>query len=91
MGWKSRTVFLTIVYFSGFATAIYWLVPGENDGEVSFAGTSFGAISQNSDGLARDIKTKMDLGMKFAKEAFAKANELIKQKINERQQVHKKT
>lgn len=31
MGWKSKFLFLLIIYFSGFATAIYYLSPaGEN-------------------------------------------------------------
>ena len=28
MGWKSKLLFMLIVYFAGFATAIYYLAPG---------------------------------------------------------------
>lgn len=43
MGWKSKFLFLLIVYFSGFATAIYYLAPpGENQQEANYenAGTA---------------------------------------------------
>ena len=29
MGWKGKFIFLLIVYFAGFATAVYWLVPAD--------------------------------------------------------------
>ena len=83
MGWKSKFIFLLIVYFAGFATAVYWLVPGENESEACFSeNTGISAI--NTDGFARGLKTGMDQCMEFTKEAVAKANELIKDKINEK-------
>jgi len=38
MGWRSKIIFLMIVYFSGFATAIYTLAPsgGEQYYESSY-------------------------------------------------------
>ena len=29
MGWRSKLVFLMIIYFAGFATAIYYLAPSD--------------------------------------------------------------
>jgi hypothetical protein len=41
MGWKGKFVFLLIVYFAGFATAVYYLAPsGENNNVVSASFTS---------------------------------------------------
>jgi hypothetical protein len=30
MGWKTKIVFLLIIYFAGFATAIYYLAPADS-------------------------------------------------------------
>ena len=48
MGWKSKLLFMLIVYFAGFATAIYYLAPAgvqsrDSNGAVSSAGESSGA------------------------------------------------
>ena len=37
MGWKSKFVFLLIVYFAGFATAVYNLAPSDAKGSVASA------------------------------------------------------
>ena len=49
MGWRSKFVFLLVIYFAGFATAIYYLAP---DGRQSQSRDSNGAVSlsdQSSD------------------------------------------
>jgi len=47
MGWRSKLIFLMIVYFAGFATAVYYLAPGSRpeggypygpDGQANNAG-----------------------------------------------------
>ncbi len=41
MGWKGKFIFLLIVYFAGFATAVYYLAPpGENNNGVTASFTS---------------------------------------------------
>jgi hypothetical protein len=43
MGWKAKFVFLLMVYFAGFATAVYYIAPqGSGDKGVS---TSFASSS----------------------------------------------
>ena len=51
MGWRSKFIFLLVVYFAGFATAIYYLAPNgvqnrNSNGAVSSAESgSAGAFS----------------------------------------------
>jgi hypothetical protein len=50
MGWKSRFLFLLIVYFSGFATAIYYLAPSgrtDSNGSAYVSSSSGGSDSQS--------------------------------------------
>lgn len=36
MGWRSKLLFLLIVYFAGFATAIYYIVPSESKASCGY-------------------------------------------------------
>ena len=47
MGWKSKLLFLLIVYFAGFATAIYYLAPGggKSGGSSGYSSSSAGESS----------------------------------------------
>jgi hypothetical protein len=44
MGWRGKFLFLLIVYFAGFATAVYYLAPSGRDGsQDSFYSTQASA------------------------------------------------
>ncbi|HBG77306.1 MAG: hypothetical protein WC765_03925 [Phycisphaerae bacterium] len=50
MGWRTKFIFLLVIYFAGFATAIYYLAPDgrqDSNGAVSFSdqSSSGGAFS----------------------------------------------
>jgi len=84
-GWRSKFIFLLIVYFAGFATAIYCLAPvPENQagepGEKSFA---FSAIK--TDGFAQSFNSGMHKCIDFSKDAACSAAKYIKQKLEEKQ------
>jgi hypothetical protein len=49
MGWRSKLLFLLVVYFAGFATAIYYLAPS---GTNSHQTDSYKYISDKSSGTA---------------------------------------
>jgi hypothetical protein len=45
-GWRNKLIFLLVVYFAGFATAVYCLAPapqgtGNQNGEKDFANLTF--------------------------------------------------
>ena len=85
-GWRIKFVFLLVVYFAGFATAVYCLAPvpedraGQSDDEKSFVYSAF-----KSDEFAKSFNTGMHKCIDFSKNAASRAGEFIKQKLDERQ------
>ncbi len=76
MGWRSKLIFLLIVYFAGFATAIYYVVPACNaDFREDFS----------SDGLAISYDSQIHKYRDIAAEATEKVKLFVKEKIQERQ------
>jgi len=85
-GWRSKIIFLLIVYFAGFATAIYCLVPvpenqAHNIGQKGLVYSVF-----KSDDFARSFNSGMHKCLDFAKDAAERARKYVKQKLDERQQ-----
>ena len=80
-GWKAKLVFLLIVYFAGFATAIYCLapVPEAQVGEESFAHSAV-----KTEQFAQAFNVGMHKCLDFAKDATLRASSFIKQKLDER-------
>jgi len=84
-GWRIKLIFLLIVYFAGFATAVYCLSPvPENQGVVSCE-KSFSYSMIKSDEFAKSFNSGMHKCFAFAKSAAIRTGELIKQKLAERQ------
>ena len=80
-GWRTKFIFLLVVYFAGFATAIYCLapVPEYQRGEKGFA---FSALK--SDEFAQSFNVGMHKCFDFAKDAACRAGVYIKQKYESR-------
>jgi len=80
-GWKTKFVFLLIVYFAGFATAIYCLapVPEAQVGEKSLV---YSAV--RTEQFAQSFNVGMHKCLDFAKDATLRVSSFIKQKLNER-------
>jgi len=79
-GWRSKFIFLLIVYFAGFATAIYCLapVPDSEDGEKGFAHSVL-----KSDEFAQSFNVKMHKCLDFSKDAVQRMSVFLKQKLDE--------
>ena len=84
-GWRSRFVFTLVVYFAGFATAIYCLSPVPEDYDNQVNGKGFPASALKSDQFAETFNVKMHEFLGIAKEAADQAGSYVKQKIDERQ------
>ncbi len=93
MTWRAKFIFLLIVYFAGFATAIYALAPAgpSNAAEKPIAAehreTGPKAVSLpdfNSEEFARSVKTAMQKCLRFSKDAAIRTGTLIKEKIDQR-------
>lgn len=82
-GWRTKFIFLLIVYFAGFATAIYMLAPTpEGSDKHSFGGIS-SASTFNSQEFAKSFNVGMRKCLVFGKEAAIHTAEFIKEKIEE--------
>jgi len=85
-GWRIKFLFLLVVYFAGFATAIYCLAPVpqgracQTNDEKNFVCSVF-----KSDEFAKSFNTAMHKCIDFGKDAASRAGRFIKQKLDERQ------
>ena len=80
-GWRGKIIFLLVVYFAGFATAIYCLapVPENRTGEKGFAHSAF-----KSDEFAKSFNAGLHKCVDFGKGAACHAGKFMKQKLDER-------
>jgi hypothetical protein len=84
-GWRSKFVFLLIVYFSGFATAIYFLAPAPKHKSGRTSAKSVSLSRLKSDEFAQSLSTGMHKCVDFGKDAASRAAKFIKEKLEERQ------
>lgn len=82
-GWRRKLIFVLIVYFAGFATAIYTLAPvpegyTDSSGEQSFAHSAL-----KSDQFAKSFNAGMHKCVDFAKVAAKDLSDFVKEKVTE--------
>jgi len=82
-GWRSKLVLLLVVYFAGFATAIYCLAPTPIDQGQLSAGNNLVHSAFKSDEFAKSFNTGMHKAIDFAKQAVLKAGVYIKEKYDQ--------
>ncbi len=84
MGWKGKLVFVLMVYFAGFATAVYCLGPTPEPkgghGRSDATRTAF-----KSEEFAKSLNSGTHTAIDVGKEAATQAAKLIREKINESQ------
>ena len=85
-GWRIKLVFLLIVYFAGFATAIYCLAPAPENQATQTSEKSFAFSAIKSDEFAKSFNAGMHKCIDFSKDAALRVGKILKQKIDERQQ-----
>ena len=83
--WEMKIVFLLVIYFAGFATAIYCLAPVPEDQEAQFREKGFVYSALKSDKFAQSFNVKVHDFIDFARSTALRAEGFIKQKIDERQ------
>lgn len=84
-GWRTKFIFLLVVYFAGFATAIYALSPVPESRISQPCEGSFCDSAFKSDEFAQTFNAKMHEYLGVAKDAARRASELVKQKLDDRQ------
>jgi len=90
MGWRSRFVLLLIVYFAGFATAIYCLAPAPQGKPGNNRQPSKVFAGVKSEEFAKSVNSGVHKCVDFGKEAAREAAKLIKKKMDEAQARSKK-
>ena len=97
-GWRTKLVFILVVYFGGYATAIYTLAPApENDVCASADSSFFRSMNADtgekssvfaavkSDEFKQSLNSGINKCLEFSKDAAWRTARFIKQKIDERQ------
>jgi hypothetical protein len=84
-GWRSKIIFLLVVYFAGFASAIFCLAPVPEKYAASPEEKSFVHSAFKSDDFARSFNTGMHKCLDFAKDAAQRVGKFAKEKMDERQ------
>ena len=82
MGWRAKLVFVLIVYFAGFATAVYCLSPTPETPTVSGKSEVVGKAFKSEE-LAKSLNSGMHKAIDLGKEAAVQAAKLIREKIDE--------
>lgn len=86
--WRSKLLFILIVYFAGFATGVYVLVPGsydlaEEQGRPNPPKSLTDSILK-SDDFGQRFRTGMDKCVDFGRDASSKVGELLRKKYSVR-------
>jgi len=84
-GWRIKLIFLLIVYFAGFATAIYCFTPAPSDQTSETSGKSLALSDMKTDEFARSFNAGMHKCIDFGKDAACRVGKILKQKLEERQ------
>lgn len=83
-GWRSKLILVLVVYFAGFATAIYCLAPVPESQDSGASAKSFPDSALKSDQFARSFNGKMHKCIDFARDTASRACGLLKEKSDAR-------
>ena len=83
-GWRTKFIFTLVVYFAGFATAIYCLAPTPEGNTYQHSEKNFAYSTLKSDEFAHSFNTGMHKCLDFAKDAACRAGVFIKQQYDSR-------
>ena len=82
-GWRTKFIFLLIVYFAGFATAIYMLAPTP-DGSTNKSFDNIPSVKGfNSQEFVKTVNVGIHKCLAFGKVAAIHTAEFLKEKIEE--------
>lgn len=82
-GWKSKLMLLLIVYFAGIATAVYFIVPVEDNGLDYEEDTSYSSVRSKE--IAQKVSVKLHEFVDVARKAGGEAGNYIREKFEERE------
>jgi len=85
MGWRSKFVFVLIVYFAGFATAIYCLAPAPQTPKGTAHGKGLFGSAMTSDKIVTSVNSGIHKCVDLGKEAAIRTAQRITEKVEEAQ------
>jgi hypothetical protein len=85
MGWRSKFVFVLIVYFAGFATAIYCLAPAPEAAKGTAHGKGPFGPALTSDKIVVSVNSGIHKCIDLGKEVAMRLAQMIKEKVEEAQ------
>jgi len=84
--WRVKLIFLLVVYFAGYATAIYTLAPApQNQANQAADEQTLAYSAFKSDEFAKSFNAGIHKCIEFGKDAASRTAKFIKQKMNEKQ------
>jgi hypothetical protein len=83
-GWRHKLIFLLVVYFAGFATAVYCLAPGPQDTGNQSSKKGFAHSVLKSDEFATAFNEGLHKFIDFHKSAALRTADFIKEEYNKR-------
>lgn len=84
MGWRCKLICLLIVYFAGFATAIYYFTPISPAQNAVCDSKGLPQAAAKSDQFAESLNVTLHKGVDCTKDAASKTAEYLKQKASEK-------
>ncbi len=91
--WRSKVLLALIIYFAGFATAIYYLAPADanaNVDEIRAGGFGFGGKESATDAKSEEFAEYAEIAgasmrkfVTFAEEKAVQLGEIIKKELAE--------
>ena len=85
--WKSKVIMLLIVYFAGFASAIYCMMPTPDAKAFKASekkGFAYSALK--TDEFAKSFNVGMHKFMKYSEDAMKRFSKYLKEKRSEKRQ-----
>jgi len=83
-GFRSKFIFLLVVYFAGFATAIYCLAPAPENQVNQSCEKGFAYSALKSDEFAQSFNAGMQKCLGFGRDVVGRVEKFVRQKIDER-------
>ena len=82
-GWRSRFIFTLVVFFAGFATAIYTLAPAPEGKGIEHSDKNSLESKFNSEEFVENFNTGMHKCLEFGKKAALRTGKLLREKVKE--------
>jgi hypothetical protein len=86
--WRSKLIFLLVVYFAGFATAIYCLAPAPDEKACRPSERGFAYSAVKSDKFAKSFNVGMHKCLYYGKDTARRLSAFLKQKLDDRHQAN---